>query len=387
MSLSTVQSVKDKLHNAMDNLGDIRECILLGYPNHKNTGDRLIWLGNLLLLNDYLQVKIKYVASSDSYSDDEMARHPDLPIILHGGGNLGDVWRDHQIFKERIISKYKNRKIIIFPQTIHFKKESNLENASRIFNEHPDLTIFLRDDYSYEIAQKAFYNCRIIKSPDTAFQLFNTFDIPSQIQSRNSILALVRNDFEKISVFSQTDMSKPKYVLEDWSAFHHNWLLADGVRARLKSEKGLKLGELEFRLVQLLTYTYREIWQRGLVTPQEFLCRSSWFKNHPYKKIFRQMNHPRMHYLCLSFMHSGIYQILQHQFVITNRLHGHILCTLLGKPHIFLPNSYYKNEGFYQAWTSDIPFCKFIKDFAKVEEAIQELSCLNSSLRQTLVTL
>ena len=39
--------------------------------------------------------------------------------------------------------------------------------------------------------------------------------------------------------------------------------------------------------------------------------------------------------------------------VITDRLHAHILCVLLGIPHVVLDNSYGKVRSFYDTWTSD----------------------------------
>jgi pyruvyl transferase EpsO len=72
-------------------------------------------------------------------------------------------------------------------------------------------------------------------------------------------------------------------------------------------------------------------------------------------------------------MHHGIYQFKQHRLIITNRLHGHILCIIMGIPHIFLPNAYYKNEAFYDTWTYSIPFCRFVKDPSQIKGAAQEL--------------
>jgi exopolysaccharide biosynthesis predicted pyruvyltransferase EpsI len=373
VNLQSVQAIKDKLHESIKNIGDIEECVLLGYPNHKNTGDRLIWLGNLQLLNSHLKVKIRYVASNDSYSDTELSKYPNIPIILHGGGNMGDLWRDHQIFKERIILRFQDRKIVIFPQTIYFKSKKNLENAAIIFNNHPDLTIFVRDKRSYQIGKENFYNCKVFQSPDTAFQLFNTFDMPHYQKNNNSILALIRDDFEKNLDSTQSKFKGSKFSCEDWSPFENKWLLSDGIRAKLKQSKNFTLGDRQFRLVQLLAYVYREFWQRGILTPEEFTSKYKWLRKHPYNEVFNQIDKPSLHYLCLSFMHSGIYQILQHKLIITNRLHGHILCSILGKSHIFLPNSYYKNEGFYQAWTSNVPFCRFVKNPSELDDAIQSL--------------
>lgn len=37
--------------------------------------------------------------------------------------------------------------------------------------------------------------------------------------------------------------------------------------------------------------------------------------------------------------------------MITDRLHGHILCLLLGLPHVLLDNTYGKLKDFYDTWT------------------------------------
>ncbi|MEM1169276.1 MAG: polysaccharide pyruvyl transferase family protein [Cyanobacteria bacterium P01_H01_bin.35] len=88
------------------------------------------------------------------------------------------------------------------------------------------------------------------------------------------------------------------------------------------------------------------------------------------------MDNPSLQHLSLSFLHSGIYQLQKYRLIITNRLHGHILCVLLNIPHIFLPNSYHKNQGFYETWSYDIPFCRFVSDIT------QDLSQILLRLKQ-----
>src|SRR5262249_47886968 len=41
--------------------------------------------------------------------------------------------------------------------------------------------------------------------------------------------------------------------------------------------------------------------------------------------------------------------------VVTDRLHGHVLCLVLGVPHVLLDNSYGKVRGFYETWTAGCP--------------------------------
>ncbi|MCC6932449.1 MAG: polysaccharide pyruvyl transferase family protein [Deltaproteobacteria bacterium] len=45
--------------------------------------------------------------------------------------------------------------------------------------------------------------------------------------------------------------------------------------------------------------------------------------------------------------------------IITDRLHGHILALLLGKPLVFLNNNNGKLKNFYQTWTRDHPLVHF----------------------------
>jgi len=45
--------------------------------------------------------------------------------------------------------------------------------------------------------------------------------------------------------------------------------------------------------------------------------------------------------------------------VITNRLHAHILCLMLGVPHVVLDNSYGKVRGFYETWTHVSPLVEW----------------------------
>ena len=59
----------------------------------------------------------------------------------------------------------------------------------------------------------------------------------------------------------------------------------------------------------------------------------------------------------------------KYNFVITTRLHGHILSILLGVPSIIIDNSYGKNKRFYFSWLQDEP----LSYFANSEEEANEL--------------
>jgi pyruvyl transferase EpsO len=54
--------------------------------------------------------------------------------------------------------------------------------------------------------------------------------------------------------------------------------------------------------------------------------------------------------------------------VITDRLHGHILCTLLGIPHVVLDNSYGKIQGFLESFTGE---CELVRRAESPAEALE----------------
>jgi pyruvyl transferase EpsO len=355
----TPEKLKQTLHQALANLESYPRCALLDYPDHLNIGDHLIWLGSVLYLTDILKTKIDYAASMREFSGTEMEqRVGKAPIFLHGGGNLGDLWTNSQNFREQIISEYKDRPIIILPQSIYFRDKNNLKKAANIFNSHPNLTIYARDINSYEIALQAFENCQIIKAPDMAFQLIDMPNL-SLINSpkSSSILYLCRRDREANRDLNLTeiDLSNINIVVEDWISYQ--WVL----------------GVDKTQLLRQIATLFREGWQRGLATPREWFSRQFWQFSHPYNATFQNIYNPSIHRRSWSFIYSGIYQFRKHNLVITNRLHGHILCIILGIPHIFLPNAYYKNQSFYKTWTSNLPFCRFIEDPAQIQGAVQEL--------------
>ncbi len=58
------------------------------------------------------------------------------------------------------------------------------------------------------------------------------------------------------------------------------------------------------------------------------------------------------------YLSRAIYMLSLGHVVITDRLHGHILCLLLGIPHILLNSKSGKNWEFHQHWTRDAQLCR-----------------------------
>src|SRR6185295_4035587 len=126
------------LKQALTPLGQPRQCALLNYPNHVNIGDHLIWAGTVDYLQNVAKTRIAYAADLDSYSKQSLNRalSTDDPILLHGGGSLGDLWPDRQEFHERIVAVYPRRPIFLLPQSMHFSDPARARRAADIFNAH-----------------------------------------------------------------------------------------------------------------------------------------------------------------------------------------------------------------------------------------------------------
>lgn len=361
------EKIKKSLHKALEKIGSFDECALLDYPNHLNIGDHLIWLGELFYLTDVLKTKIKYTAACNSdFSSEVMEKQiGEAPIVLHGGGNLGDLYSMHQEFREHIISKYRDRPIIIMPQSIYFANADNLRKAANIFNSHPNLTIFVRELRSYEIALKSFYKCQVINAPDMAFQMINMPGLTCNTSRKSSILYHCREDKElDNTTFPSTSINLPNLITEDWVSY--KWKYWNSYTSMFINSKILPWLPNTARL-------FKQSLNRDLNNPIDWLSWQVAQKSHSHTAKFNDIYNPKIHRISWSLLHSGIYQFRQHRLIITNRLHGHILCILLGIPHILLSNSYYKNESFYETWTQQIPFCRFVKNTAQLNIAAQEL--------------
>jgi pyruvyl transferase EpsO len=57
----------------------------------------------------------------------------------------------------------------------------------------------------------------------------------------------------------------------------------------------------------------------------------------------------------------GAVQMLSRaEYLVTDRLHAHILASMLGIPHTLYDNSYGKNAGFYRCWTAGSALASFM---------------------------
>lgn len=358
-----IDSLRVALQHALSCIDDLQECSLLHYPYYPNIGDHMIGLGTVAYWVKRRQTYLNYVASARDFCDKKLAAASrDSPIILSGGGNLGDLWPKEQQFREYIIEHYRDRPIINLPQSIYFADLDNVARAARIFNAHPNLTLFAREAVSYQFAQQYFPNCRVLMAPDMAFQLERLPELGILPVQTEALLWHRRRDPEQKVAFNLSQ--KFKIDVHDWRACEwvYRW------QAPYDQQWLWQLPGLD-RLV-------RELWQRRFAVPREWRSRRLWLRETQLQQG-QSLPNFRFYRRSWELFHSAYYQFSHYRTVITDRLHGHILAVMLEIPHVFLPNSYHKNESFYETWTHSAACCRFIRHPQELPAALEALAVLD----------
>ena len=210
-------AIKSKIYKILKNIKLVRYVInrkrdsilLIDTPIHGNLGDQAIVLAELECIKENTDIKINEISARDIDSlEEKYASFTPMNkvVFVHGGGFLGMLWPDEEERFRRILKAFHKQKIIVFPQTITFDIESEsgqnyLMESQKIYSEHLDLTIFVREKKSFEIMEKYFPTVKSILVPDIVTILQPNLEI----KSRKGILFCLRADLEKQLTQSDTE--------------------------------------------------------------------------------------------------------------------------------------------------------------------------------------
>ena len=172
--------------------------VLLQSPLHGNLGDQAIAQSELELLKE---MNVSVLDFPWTYGIEKMCAKvtpKKVTIFIHGGGYLGQLWPVEDARFLREIQAFRKNKIIVFPQTIYYdvKTEEGQElarKAKKIYESHPDLTLFLREKYSYNFIKRYMPNVHAELVPDIVMNL----KVPNVQKMRKGLLVCLRNDIEK----------------------------------------------------------------------------------------------------------------------------------------------------------------------------------------------
>jgi pyruvyl transferase EpsO len=312
--VEVMNELKQKLNGIVSVIPKDRPVVYLDYPMHGNVGDLLIHAGT----DRFFAAHGYDVIGDFSIHEFCLTHRPGKPlvffkdsvrrldglvrtgatIVFHGGGNLGDLYRDYQMFRELVIARYPETPIVILPQSIHFEHQANRAAAAKVFAAHPQLFIFARDRESLDFARNDC-GCSAELMPDMAQALWGS--LPLRHGSGTKLLNFRRRDKEAL------DDGNGAQDTFDWddltSAFDRGMI-------RL------------LRKLQSVEFPSRH------VVPNHVLWR--WYRDDLLRRSVRFI---------------GSYNRL-----VTNRLHGMILGALLELPVTFEDNSYGKLSRYYGEW-------------------------------------
>lgn len=295
---------------------------LFDFPNHSNVGDSAIWLG----VEEYCRRNhLRVIHVDDCYGDESSL--PSLPedviVLINGGGNLGDLYPRHQRIRERLLSIYKRNRVVQLPQSIQFDRNENADACARIFNEHPDFHLVVRDRESLEKAGR-LYAGPVHLCPDMALCLT---ELPAIAPTLDTV-ALIRDDKEGLFRKEAVQVGLPVFDWLDEPALLGRavgWITRKGRAGRAPA------GRLR-------------------------------------EKVYHFAAHTRLRRGCRLLSRGRV--------VVTDRLHAHILCTMLEIPHVVLDNSYGKISSFRKEWnTGGGGLCNVARS---VEEAVSLASDLRA---------
>lgn len=289
---------------------------LINFPNHPNAGDAALWLGELAALQR-AGAHILYRASWASYRRDDLARvlRPGDLILLHAGGNFGDLYLHNQaVTRMRVLEDFPAHRTIQLPQSIWFENETNLAPLKQLCEAHRDFTLLVRERQSLDLAHR-YFKVPTALCPDMAFALDA---MPRAAAPEADILWLARGDKES-SGYTAPRGEKDVEVV-DWLGPVHpeppmtrawRWAAAVNRRLHAASQRGRDAA-----------------WQRRILAATFEPMARHWTTR-------------------------GCRILARGRVVVTDRLHGHILALLQGIPHVALDNTYGKLRTIVDTWTHE----------------------------------
>lgn len=235
-------------------------------------------------------------------------------ILVPGGGFLGCLWPKEEYRVRDILKKFSRNRIIVFPQTVTFDLGSKdgrkfFEESKKIYEAHPNLTIFVREAKSCRFMQEYMPKVNCYMVPDIVTELKT--DVTGSA-ARSGILFCMRSDLEK--ALPESDVR----------------LIMECVKTRFKGES------VEF--TDMATKGGR------VIPPQE--------RDEEVTKKLKQFAASRL--------------------VVTDRLHGMIFSALVGTPCIAFNNSNGKVRMVYE-WVKELPYIRFVDKPEDFDSVLKEM--------------
>jgi len=295
-----------------------RDAVIIEPPSHPNVGDSAIYMGEVEYFRRVLPGRHVPIIDHINMSDRILhAITPSSIVFFHGGGNFGDLWWRHHQVRLKVLERFPGVPAVQFPQSIHFQSEQELEKTKRIIGGHSNFTLIVRDEVSETFAH-ANFDCPVILAPDMAFAM------PAMRRTKPTcdIYCLLRMDREQRIDF-HADI--PSRLGEQY-----NTVIGDWAPQKL---------------------TFRKMMMKGIGVLEKAVPLGS--------GLMSQFNSILRRSYCDSRVEIGAALLSRGRLVVTDRLHAHIFCVLMGMPHIVFDSLDGKVAAFHKTWTSQVENCTF----------------------------
>jgi pyruvyl transferase EpsO len=315
-----------ELSRALDAIGGVlprgTPIAYLDYAFHFNVGDLLINLGCEALFERMgydVRLRLSFFDLCEvDWADPAGARlkpsarrtldalPADVVLVLHGGGNFGDWYPEYQALRESVVAHCPARRIVMLPQSLHFRDAAAQRRSLERLLAHRDLHLFLRDAESLD-AVRAHAPDRGQLLPDMAHALWRRPGwIAPPAPAGAGTLWLRRRDGEALRGAAPGSFDWPDLV---------------GPADRLAFRA------LRFAMHRDLDRRHRLAARGWQALSQRVVARA------------RQ-------------------RFVAHEAIATDRLHGLILAALLERPVRYLDNSYGKLSRYARAWLGASPWVR-----------------------------
>src|SRR5690606_6545536 len=189
---------KGRLYKEVFDNTSNRTIYLFCNPTHSNLGDQaqtyciLKWLSENFPKFNIICAPKRLTPKSTLELIREKIKPTDL-VFVHSGYLIFDPHPELSYICE-VVELFKDRQVVILPQTVNLVDEKIMSKVQNSFNNHPQLVLLCRDDISYHNAQKLFPNCKLILWPDVVTLLIGRRVYNS---TRKGILFCLRNRSEE----------------------------------------------------------------------------------------------------------------------------------------------------------------------------------------------
>jgi len=303
---------------------DGRPIALVGFPDTANCGEHATWLGENKLLSA-LGCAPAYVCSAQSYEREAMAaKLGSSVILLHGGLIDGGLIA-------RVLQDFPANPAIAFPQQPTPRDEDYLERLAAVTAAHSGMVLFARSTNARDLLRRQCgANARVELAPDAAFVL------GPQGRAREPLFDVVW--------IARTDAERADRDTE--------------AAARLSSQAAEKFALPAFPDGVEIHCVVKQRPPTVLLTDWSSLV----FENEEARLTYRRLD---FNTRSQAYVDRALYILSLGRIVITDRLHGHILCLLLGIPHVLIDNASGRNRDFYETWSREADLCRLARSPAE----------------------